>query len=217
MTHQHARETLAAERYLLDEMPEIERYSFEEHFFECEDCAEDMRLGNRLRTDARRIFTASSSNPAASSPASSWRRPAASIALPWAAAAVLALALFAQMRTPPPLVGETGARAYEPVALRPVSRGAMSVVPLPATGEHAALALEVNIGAPGAPIAYTLTRDDGTAVLSGRAMVPDAGVPLLLLVPGERVVAGGSYVLTLTASGDAAARPAAYRFGVAVR
>ena len=49
MTHADAVRTLAAERYLLDEMPEIERFAFEEHFFACPDCADEVRTGSALQ------------------------------------------------------------------------------------------------------------------------------------------------------------------------
>lgn len=45
MTHQQAVEKQSAERYLLDEMPEIERFAFEEHFFDCDVCADQVRTG----------------------------------------------------------------------------------------------------------------------------------------------------------------------------
>ena len=49
MTHADALRTLAAERYLLDEMPEIEKFAFEEHFFDCAECADDLRAGSAMR------------------------------------------------------------------------------------------------------------------------------------------------------------------------
>ena len=49
MTHADAIRTLAVERYLLDEMPEIERFAFEEHFFDCAECADDLRAGSTMR------------------------------------------------------------------------------------------------------------------------------------------------------------------------
>jgi len=45
MTHEQAVEKHAAERYLLDDMPELERFAFEEHLFDCRICAEDVRTG----------------------------------------------------------------------------------------------------------------------------------------------------------------------------
>src|SRR6185436_18624261 len=45
MTHEQAVEKQAAERYLLEDMPELERFAFEEHLFACPMCAEDVRTG----------------------------------------------------------------------------------------------------------------------------------------------------------------------------
>jgi hypothetical protein len=220
MNCQHAHESLAHERYLLDEMSEIERYDFEAHFFECEACATAMRFGHQLRADAKAIFDQKPSSDERSredTRVAWWQQPWRP-AIPWAAAAVLAIALVAQVRSPggPPSVELSG--AYDPVALRPASRGAAAVVPLPHTDEHAAaLALDVNIGAPGNPIAYTLTRDTGDNVLSGRAKVPAPGVPLVLLVPREQLVAGGSYTLILRRTDDPSGPGSEYRFTVAAR
>jgi hypothetical protein len=219
MTHQHAVESLAAERYLLEEMSEIERYDFEAHFFECQDCAEAMRFGHQLRAEAKSVFDrqpSSEEQPRLDKPAPWWQqswRPA----IPWAAAAVLAIALVAQVRSPGGPESAELARAYDPVALRPASRGAAPLVPLPLEGEHAALALDVNIGAPGTPIAYTLTRDSGDNVRSGRATVPAPGVPLVLLVRREQLVAGGSYTLILRLTDDPSGPGSEYRFNVAAR
>ena len=54
MTHQQALDGLASERYLLNEMTEVERFEFEEHYFDCAECAEDVRLGEMVRQEARR-------------------------------------------------------------------------------------------------------------------------------------------------------------------
>ncbi len=55
MTHQQALDTMAAERYLLDEMTEIEKHAFEEHFFDCDDCAHEVRLGEQIRVEVRSV------------------------------------------------------------------------------------------------------------------------------------------------------------------
>ena len=52
MTHQQAVDTLASERYLLDEMREPERFEFEAHYFDCEECAEEVRLAHMIREEA---------------------------------------------------------------------------------------------------------------------------------------------------------------------
>jgi len=43
MDHDQAQATNAAERYLLGEMSEPERFDFESHYFECKECAGDVR------------------------------------------------------------------------------------------------------------------------------------------------------------------------------
>ena len=43
MTHQEAADTLAAERYLLGELPAGDREAFEAHYFSCDVCADDLR------------------------------------------------------------------------------------------------------------------------------------------------------------------------------
>jgi hypothetical protein len=54
--HLAAKESMAAERYVLDEMEPAERDAFEEHFFDCIECANDVRdeskIGAGVRTGA---------------------------------------------------------------------------------------------------------------------------------------------------------------------
>ena len=53
MNHTEAVETMAAERYLLDELMPEARDSFEEHVFECPECAFDLRTGAAFIAGAR--------------------------------------------------------------------------------------------------------------------------------------------------------------------
>src|SRR5215471_8244235 len=98
MDHLQAVKTLAIERYLLDEMPQEERESFEEHFFSCLECGEDARAAAAMRDGAAAGLARTQAVPAADRgavlpfrppPVRSWR---SSVALPWAAAAMLAVA-----------------------------------------------------------------------------------------------------------------------------
>lgn len=74
MDHTEAVETLAPERYLLNEMTDEDRDAFEDHFFDCIECAADLRAGTALIAGVReegkaqrrpRPWTAWSSNAAA--------------------------------------------------------------------------------------------------------------------------------------------------------
>lgn len=55
MEHTEARESYAAERYLLQEMNEAERNGFEEHFFGCIECAADIKAASRFMTAGRAV------------------------------------------------------------------------------------------------------------------------------------------------------------------
>ena len=101
MTHADAVRTLATERYLLDEMSEIERFAFEEHFFDCFECADDVRTGSMMRRAVRAGLLPDAPREQNVVPLQSRRRrwnPA--VVAPWAAAAMLALAVGYQSLAP---------------------------------------------------------------------------------------------------------------------
>src|SRR3954447_2733763 len=53
MNHEQAIQEMATERYLLDELTPELRDAFEEHMFECQDCALDVRAGNVFMSEAK--------------------------------------------------------------------------------------------------------------------------------------------------------------------
>jgi anti-sigma factor RsiW len=53
MNHNDAMETMAAERYILGELEPAERDAFEEHFFECTVCADDVRDSAKFAAGVR--------------------------------------------------------------------------------------------------------------------------------------------------------------------
>jgi hypothetical protein len=54
MTHDEAKKSMAAEAYILDDLETAERNAFEEHFFDCTDCAADVldaaKIADGIRT-----------------------------------------------------------------------------------------------------------------------------------------------------------------------
>lgn len=56
MDHDHVAAQRLAERYLLDELDPEVREEFEEHFFECSDCALDVRAGSEFVASARIVL-----------------------------------------------------------------------------------------------------------------------------------------------------------------
>jgi anti-sigma factor RsiW len=130
MEHVEAVDTLAIERYLLEEMTPEERESFEEHFFTCAECAEDARAAVKMADGARRGLARDTGGATAADPGVvvpfrpapvRWRT---SVALPWAAAALLAVGLAYQtVAGPMSARHEPDSFALTPATLRPASRG----------------------------------------------------------------------------------------------
>jgi hypothetical protein len=58
MTHNQATELNSVERYLLEEMTPLERDEFEEHFFDCHDCATDLSATAAFMEAARKELKA---------------------------------------------------------------------------------------------------------------------------------------------------------------
>jgi hypothetical protein len=53
--HEEATRNLMAERYLLSELTEEERGSYEEHLFSCQDCFEQIKVGTELVSQIRQL------------------------------------------------------------------------------------------------------------------------------------------------------------------
>jgi hypothetical protein len=53
MDHSEARQEMLAEKYLLNELPPDVRDEFEEHFFDCQECAFDIRAGAAFVDEAK--------------------------------------------------------------------------------------------------------------------------------------------------------------------
>lgn len=209
MDHQTAIDTLAPERYLLGEMNGAERDAFEAHFFACPECADEVRTGGVMKDGVRAGLLA----PAAPrrSPAGRTWRPA--IAIPWAAAATLAIVAgyesvhTGSRSTPTPL-------ALAPVTLRPATRGGEAVV---VAGPGGAVTLAVLLpDEVDKPVQYELVRGD-SRIASGEAPAALAGAPLLLMIPGGVLNAGDHCLLRVKNAGSADLTPEEYRFRVESR
>src|SRR5262249_51199924 len=126
VTHQEAIDTLASERYLLDDMSGEDRLAFEAHYFSCEACAGDLRSAAAMLEGARRGFAARST-PARVAPSAARARMSArnwsrSMVLPWAVAATLAgIAVYQSVRVAQPRRPDASLVALAPITLRPAS------------------------------------------------------------------------------------------------
>jgi hypothetical protein len=206
MTHQQALDTMAAERYLLDEMTEIEKHAFEEHFFGCNDCADEVRLGERVRVevrslqesgfgtrdgkgdDSKTLERSRDSNVIEFDKRPVWRRP--SLLLPWAAAASIALAAgYQSLVVVPGLRQAVSPQSLSPVMLREATRGSLPVVTVSSGQRFVTLGVDVMTRST-QDIAYDLRDATGNTILSGRTSPPPSGIPLLLLLPADELGPG---------------------------
>ena len=220
MDHVQAVDTLASERYLLGEMSDVERDAFEDHFFSCNDCAQDVRAGALLQEGVKAGFVQSSHARAPVASTLVAFRPRTrrwSTALPWAMAATLAgVTAYQSLWVLPDLRSQVAPQALDPIVLRPASRGADPVVALRA-GHPVALAVDVSGPDSAGELSYDLRNAAGATVLTGRAPMPSAGTPLLLLVPGTAFTAPGRYVLKLSDTTRTKGALGEYRFVVETR
>lgn len=205
MTHAEAVSTLATERYLLDDMSEQEREAFEAHYFACVDCAGDVRAAFKMRDGATDglLGRATLARPAfavaqARTPIHIKRPWFTSVAVPWAVAATLAVAVAYQASRPAPesARGADEIAALTPTLLRPASRGAAPIVT--GAGGHIAVALDLDLDSQSAPeLAYALRTADGRNLLTGRARAPMAGTPLVLVIPSFTLTEQQQYSLAV--------------------
>jgi hypothetical protein len=63
MEHHEALESRACEKYLLGELAPAEREAFEEHYFSCSECADQLRCAVEFLSSSREIFAASQATP----------------------------------------------------------------------------------------------------------------------------------------------------------
>ena len=213
MEHSEAVARMAAERYLLEELTPEEREAFEEHLFDCPDCALDLRAGAAFVDETKRqLPELTASRPEAVKAEKKrrgwhvWLSPA--FAVP-AFAALLIVIGYQNLVTYPALrLKENQPRIVQWAQLRGATRGGARQS-IAADRKHGiALGVELpQAGDPGFSPSYSmeLTDPQGKVAWTGIAVSPamgdEAGQQVSLVVPGAMLTSGA---YTLTVSGMAA-------------
>jgi anti-sigma factor RsiW len=225
VTHEEAETTLATERYLLGEMTVGERDAFEEHFFSCTRCADDVRAGAVLQDGVRAGLAATRTGAATKAETAGpprvlpfrTNRSIGTTLLPWAVAATLALvAGYQALVVVPGLRSSGGPLALAPTTLRPATRGAEAVA-VPDAGGRVTLAIDLGSIGGAAELAYSIADQNGAQVVAGRVAAPADGAPLLLLVPAGTLSPSQHYVLTVKDLRNPDLTGGDYRFTVGAR
>src|ERR1700761_2932031 len=113
MDHEQAIQTQAAERYLLGEFSVAEQDEFAEHFFDCEECAHDLRLTSLFMDTSKRVMASGLGDkpqPTVKRSSSTWQPAWYAIA---ASIALLAVILYQNVITIPKLRSFVAPQALE--------------------------------------------------------------------------------------------------------
>jgi hypothetical protein len=108
MNHEEAIRIMGAEQYLLNELSPELREQFEEHFFQCAECANDVRAGSLFIEQSKAIFASEPQTREPRTAASisrergrfAWLRPAFAVPALAVLLAVIAYQNWPGMRTP---------------------------------------------------------------------------------------------------------------------
>ncbi len=140
MEHEEAESTQAADRYLLGELSPEAREEFEEHYFVCTACADEVRAGMSFRANAKAVYQEERARARWRWPAWLGARPA--MAASWAAAcAVLAFTGYQNYQLHEKLSQATAPQSYGSFALRSATRGGEPVLKVPISARFVGLSV----------------------------------------------------------------------------
>ncbi len=210
MDHKEAIRIQAVDRYLLDELPSVDRQAFEEHFFSCRECSEDLRIGAILVDNSRSVLRERSPDLFPDSPRaasrragwSGWWSPAPLMA---AIALLVAVVGYQNLLVIPGYRRQVAEVAVAPlppqVALRPAVRGAVPVVSLPKGTRFFEIAAEEVDPASGYDC--TIQNSQGKAIASFRAPGLEPGGKLRVLLDARQTPPGQYSLVVRNAAGGA--------------
>jgi len=182
MEHDRAVESHAVERYLLREMPPEERDAFEEHYFSCAECCEEMRAAARFRANAREVLENQGDLVLAETRPSrwlAWLRP--QFAAPALAAVALAMVVgYQNTVTIPALVAPQSMSA--PMILDGPVRAALPQV---TAGQPLTFQMALNPPPEGARVLAKLATESGKVLSHKELAAPGLNQPFSVYFPGE--------------------------------
>lgn len=204
MDHVEAVRSEAVERYLLGQLRGPECEEFEEHFFDCTECAQDLRTAALFEENARAIFREDAGSERMKSrsgvprPKPSfwemvWTRPW--VFAPAAAALVLLVAVAYQaMVVIPGLRGQIQlALAPQPVnsyVLPPLSRGDVPVLNVSQQAQFYAIYADPTWESSYAAYICSVLDDSGTSRFSVQVPSPPPGKPIQVLLARTQLPSG---------------------------
>lgn len=202
MQHHQALETKASERYLLGEMNEPERFDFEAHYFDCPECADDVRAGAALARGVKAVCSEDAALRPQTAvvrefPRRGWLAwfslpslmPSTAAAGFACVAAWQAFIIIPSQRLAP--------QALSPVVLRAAARGEEQAVTIQRKQPVSLLSFDVNTAAPGTALKFELLAPGGALRYAGATQAPPAASPLVVVLPTSQIREPGGWVLLL--------------------
>ncbi len=202
MDHSEAVTKKMAESYLLEELTPEQRDAFEEHYFDCPECAKDVKAAAMLVANVKEVLRAEPEFQPAREPARtfsgwvSWLQPAYGLA----AVLLLAVVTYQNMVTIPGLKEQ--AKGNLPQALIPFSliAGSRGGPPPPVVSVEPKQPFVLYIDIPPsdnfASYTFVIQSEDGIARFSTPVSTEAAKQTVLLSVPGS-LLQPGKYVVVL--------------------
>jgi len=199
MDHKTAIRIQAAERYVLEEFSPEERTEFEEHYFDCPECAEEVKSASIFAANATQALREGRAREAEklARPAG---RPGRWFWWPLIASAALNMALLAGFgleRLRPAGLGGIEPQFYRSFGIPAAARGAQPTISVPAGAQFFGARFDLPPGQRFESFRYQILDAKG-ASLSSRSLVAPVGddSELELLVPVASLDPG-NYVLVL--------------------
>jgi hypothetical protein len=208
MNHTEAISTGAVERYLLGQLSASESEEFEQHFFDCLECARDLRAGAIFEENARSVFLDEGPLPEPS-PRTIVEKPPFWTLLwqrPWSAAPAFASVLLAAVAAYQAWVVIPGLRgrlndalAPQPVVshvLPPISRGDSRVLEVPQGSLFYTIYMDPTWEGSFAAYDCSIIDESGATKVSLRLPTPPPGKPLEILL-ARSLLPSGRYTVVV--------------------
>jgi hypothetical protein len=214
---------MAAERYVLGELQETEREQFEEHFFSCPECAQDVRDLANITAGAKEILSqARKAEPPRQRAAYPSAVPAAdrrwawlrlNPGLAWAGAlAAMTLVAVATGYQAAQLRGLLRPQAVASFLLRPETRGEAASIPAQRIG--AFLLLEADLPGSTSELQWDIRATGSQKIIDRQtAPAPERGTSFKVLLPSS-LLAPGEYTLTVGSAAAPSENPRIFRFKI---
>jgi anti-sigma factor RsiW len=218
MNHEQAIQEMVTERYLLDELTPEVRDAFEEHLFECQECALDVRAGNVFMSEAKvQLPEIAAQSAAQAATRESLRANVVKDKKPWWSflttpafaapvfAALLGVIAFQNLSTIPSLRSDaTEPRIIAPSSLHADTRGAEPTVVQADRKQGASVLIDLPQQPGYSSYAIDLFDPQGKRFWSQTVAAPQVGT-LSLSIPGKGLEQG-AYTLNLAGISPQGAR-----------